>query len=113
VVTHSPQLFYASLYKFLQLSRLEVVRINHPMQFHCSTANVSLPHGTEKTRRPDATHLGWRRIAPQTNENDALVYDVQKTLVQKSKCRIQVPDWAATIVFSLVSAIGRPRRQWN
>jgi hypothetical protein len=49
VVTHSPQLFYASLYKFLQLSRLEAVRTNHPMQFHRSAANASLPHGTEKT----------------------------------------------------------------
>jgi hypothetical protein len=113
VVTHSPQLFYASLYKFLQLSKLEVVRINHLMQFHRSATNASLPHGSEKNRRPNTNHLGWRGIAPQTNENNALVYDVQKALVRKSKCPIQVHDWATTIVFCLPSAIGRPRGQWN
>jgi hypothetical protein len=40
-----------------------------------------------------------------------LVYDVQKALARSSKSPIQVPHRAATIVFSLASAIGKSIRK--
>jgi hypothetical protein len=46
-----------------------------------------------------------------THENAALVYALQKTLARRCKSPIKAPDWAATIVFSLASAIGKSIRR--
>jgi hypothetical protein len=100
VVTHSPQLFYASLYKFLQLSRLEVVRTNHPVQFHRS-ANASLSRVPKKPAAPTQP-TGVAPDCAQTKENDALVYDVQKS----ARAEVQKPDPGARLGRNIRKAKG-------
>ena len=115
MVTHPPQLFYASLYKSLQLSRLEAVGTDYPMQFHCSVGNSSLPQGIEKAgamRRFEFANTPVQLIRleaglPRSSEN---VYALQKALTRRAKSTIPAPDWAATIAFSLASTIAQSIR---